>query len=502
MSTDISSISHISSIIGRSEELESLEDTYQSTRSEFIAVYGRRRVGKTFLIREFYSQKEDCYFFQVSGIKKATAQEQFKEFTKEIIRVFYPDFKNIQLESPKSWLHAFEILNDAIKFNLNKENKKNKTVLFLDEIPWLAQRKGKLLSALDYYWNRYWSSEKNIKLVICGSAASWIIKNILNSKGGLHNRVTCRLPIEPFTLKETKEYLKAKGLLYDSAQVLELYMCIGGIPYYLDMLKKGRSAPQNINQLCFQTKGALVDEFNNLFQALFDHASAHENIIKIIANKREGVSRDEIVKTLDMKGGTLSLWLQELEQTGFIQSFLPLGKKYGTYYKIIDEYVLFYLTWMAPLSESGLKTEKNSHYWEEVSQSPRFNAWSGLAFEAVCHKHISNIKRALHIPDSARSGTWRYTPGKKDSIPDAQIDLLFDRPDGLISICEIKYASESFKIDKDCAKDLENKKMVYQLVTGTSKQMTLSMITTFGLKKSDYAEDLIFSDCTLKDLFS
>jgi len=496
MSTDIPNI------IGRTEELEILEDTYQSRRSEFIAVYGRRRVGKTFLIQEFYSQKDDCYFFQVSGIKKATAQEQFKEFTKEIIRIFYADFKNIQLESPKSWLHAFEILSNAMSAAQNTKNAKNKIVLFFDEIPWMAKRKGKLLNALDYYWNRFWSSEKNIKLVICGSAASWIIKNILNTKGGLHNRVTCRMPIDPFTLKETRAYLKAKGLLYDQAQILEIYMCIGGIPYYLDMLKKGRSAAQNINQLCFQRKGALFDEFNQLFQALFDQAAAHETIIKIIANKREGVSRDEILKNLTTKGGTLTLWLQELEQTGFIQSFIPLGKKYGTYYKIIDEYALFYLTWIAPLSESGLKAEKNSHYWEEVSQLPGFTAWSGLAFEAVCHKHISNIKQALHIPEGAQSGTWRYVPIKKSNLPGAQIDLLFDRNDGLVSICEIKYASESFKIDKDCAKDLENKKMVYQLATGTSKQITISMITTFGLKKSDYAEDLIFSDCTMKDLFS
>lgn len=484
-------------IVGRRPELENLEETYESHRSEFVAVYGRRRVGKTFLIRAFFSDKKDCWFFQVSGIKNATSKQQLKEFKKEIIHTFYPSFKKTQFETPKSWLAAFEMLHEAI--NLLSANKK--VVLFFDEFPWMAKRKGRLLNALDYYWNRYWSMQKNIKLIICGSAASWIIKNILNDTGGLHNRVTKRMPMDPLTLQETEGYLKSRGILYDHYQILQLYMCLGGIPYYLDMLKKGLSATQNINQLCFQRKGALIDEFHNLFAALFENGAAHENIIKIIAAKREGVGRDEIADALSVKGGTLTLWLKELEQTGFIESLVPSGRKYGTYYKIIDEYTLFYLTWIEPLIQSGLQVENTNRYWEEMSQSSSWHAWAGLAFESVCYKHIANIRKALHIPDSAVGSTWRASAQKKNNLPGAQIDLLFDRNDNMISLCEIKYANDIFKIDKDMAEILKRKQEVYRTITKTTKQIVISMITTFGLKPSDYAQDLIFSNCTMDDLF-
>lgn len=484
-------------VIGRQAELSLLEEAYQSNRAEFIAVYGRRRVGKTFLIREFFAKKTNCTFFQVSGIQNAEPKEQLEEFKKEVIRVFYTSLKGTKFEPPKNWLSAFEMLHEAITLFGGKRQ----IVLFFDEFPWMAQRKSKLLHALDYYWNRHWSAQKNIKLIICGSAASWIIKNILNHKGGLHNRVTRRVPIAPFTLQETKAYLKNRGISYDNYQILQLYMCIGGIPYYLDMLKKGLSSTQNINKLCFQRKGSLFDEFKNLFIALFDRGTAHEQIIKIIAAKREGVNRDEIATTLSVRGGTLTLWLKELEQTGFIEPFMPLGRKYGTYYKIIDEYTLFYLTWIAPLAQSGIQAESITQYWEETSKTPAWQAWAGLAFEAVCYKHIANIRKALHIPGGAMAGTWRYIPPKRSRIPGAQIDLLFDRNDGMVSLCEIKYANNPFKIDKDYAAILERKKEVYQGATQTSKQIVISLITTFGLKSSDYKEDLVFSSCTLNDLF-
>lgn len=484
-------------VIGRQPELDLLNEAYHSNRAEFIAVYGRRRVGKTFLILEFFFNQTDCLFFRVSGIKNAASTQQLKEFKKEINRVFYPTLKTTQFETPKSWLAAFEMLHEAITlFGAHK-----KIVLFFDEFPWMAKRKGKLLHAVDYYWNRFWSVQKNIKLIICGSAASWIIKNILNDKGGLHNRVTRRMPIDPLTLNETKNYLKSRGVHYDNYQTLQLYMCLGGIPYYLDMIKKGLSAAQNINALCFQRKGSLLDEFNNLFTSLFEKGAAHENIVKIIAAKREGVDRREITAALSVKGGTLTLWLEELKQTGFIESFIPMGRKYGTNYKIVDEYTLFYLTWIAPLIQSGLQIKNTHQYWEEISQTPAWNAWAGLAFESVCYKHIANIRKALHIPGSAIASTWRYIPQKRSHADGAQIDLLFDRNDNMISLCEIKYANSSFKIDKDAAAILKRKKDVYRDATKTKKQIVISMITTFGLKPSDYAEDLIFSNCTMDDLF-
>ena len=483
-------------IIGRKAELSLLKEAYQSKKAEFLAVYGRRRVGKTYLIREFF-QKQNGLFFQVSGIQYAKSSEQLMEFKKEIQRTFYSSLKATQIETPKSWLAAFEMLQEAITLF----GQRQKIVLFFDEFPWMAIRKDKLLQALDYYWNRYWSTQKNIKLIICGSAASWIIENILNNKGGLHNRVTRRIPIEPFALKETKTYLNYHGLHYDNYSILQLYMCIGGIPYYLEMLKKGLSAIQNINQLCFQRKGTLMDEFHNLFKALFNQGAMHEDIIKIIAAKQEGASRDEIETALKTKGGTLTLWLKELEQAGFISTFTPWGRKYGTYYKMTDEYTLFYLTWIEPLRKSGLPIEPKTSYWEVAAHTPRWKYWAGHAFETVCYKHLSSVRKMLNIPEGAVASTWRYIAPKKSKLLGAQIDLVFDRNDNIINICEIKHTSAPFKIDKSYAVVLENKRNVYQAITKTNKQVVISMITTFGLKKSDYADDLIFSSGTLEDFF-
>jgi len=483
-------------IVGRKYEKEKLEKAYNSKRAELIAVFGRRRVGKTFLIRSFFSRKSGT-FFQVTGIHKGTANVQLKEFTKEIKNVFFP--RSAKLDPPKSWMEAFELLTETIK----QQDSKKKIVLFFDELPWMAIRSSKLLQAFEYYWNRFWVSMPNIKLVVCGSATSWIINNIIKNKGGLHNRVTLRLPIEPFTLAETKLFLDHEGVKYDNYQTLQLYMCIGGIPYYLTMLDKGFSAIQNINRMCFQKRGNLSDEFNLLFSSLFNNAELYEIIIKIIASKREGVSREEIEHGVKYKGGRLTQRLSELEQIGFITSFTQWGReKKGIYYKIIDEYILFYLTWIAPGAKARITKEVTSKYWEEVSQTQAWKSWAGYAFEAVCFKHINLIRKALHIPDGAEAYMWKHIPKTGAEIQlGAQIDLVFDRSDGIINICEIKYSKTPYIIDKDGARILLNKVQIYRDVTKINKLIFISLITTFGLKNTINSEKIITSTATLDDLF-
>ena len=484
-------------IVGREEEQRKLQKIFDSKEAEFVAVYGRRRVGKTYLIRNFFDEK-NCIFFQVSGIIKAKASVQLKEFKKALEETFYSQLKSTTLETPKNWMHAFEMLHDAIKlFGGDK-----KVVLFFDEFPWLAIRKTQLLQAVDYYWNRYWSMMANVRLVICGSAASWIIDNILNNKAGLHNRITLKLPIEPFTLNETQIYLKSRSISYDYAQVLQLYMCLGGVPYYLKGVEGKFSAMQNVNQLCFQKSGSLLSEFDNLFSSLFNHSDAHETIIKLMAKKPQGLARKEIAKTMMRKGGKLSTWLKELEHAGFIMSFKPWGRERGgMFYKIIDEYVLFYLHWIVPYRNNLLELESSHAYWEQLSQSPGFKAWSGYAFEAICFKHLSKIRAALSIPNGSPASTWQYR-AKKEDENGAQIDLLFDRPDGVMTLCEIKYANQPFRINKEYALNLKNKIEVYQKTTKTLKQIFVSMITTYGLVESIYNEDLIVSEAKLEDFFS
>ncbi len=483
-------------IVGRQYEQKQLQKIFQSNEAEFVAVYGRRRVGKTHLIREFFDKK-GCIFFRSSGIHKGSLKKQLEKFKKEVESTFYKGYKGARLSSFSNWHDAFEALKDAIDLFAGKQ----KVVIFLDEIPWMATPKSSLLEALDYYWNRHWSEDKRIKLIICGSAASWIIDNVLHDTGGLHNRVTLRLRIDPFTLLETKSYLSYKNIHYSYDQILTLYMCLGGIPFYLNFVEKGLSAIQNINDICFNKKGTLYDEFDLLFASLFKKHDVHEEIITFIASKREGVNRSDIESNFKYKGGRLSGRLRELEEAGFIIEFIPWKKERGIYYKVIDEYTLFYLTWIAPRAASRISKNIDDRYWDVLSNKPTWKAWSGYAFESICFKHISQIKKALHIPDGTEVSSWRYSPDKDEKSSGAQIDLIFDRPDKIVNLCEIKYCCSPFVIDKKYAAIILNREKIYCKVTKTNKQIFHSMIASGGLKKTMYSEGIISSIATLSDLF-
>ena len=480
-------------IIGRQYEQKQLKRILQSDEAEFVAVYGRRRVGKTYLIREFFNTM-DCIFFRTSGIHKGSLKKQLEKFKNEIETTFYKGKKT--LSSFSNWHDAFEVLKDTIDLFAGKQ----KVVLFLDEIPWMATPKSGLLEALDYYWNRHWSGDKKIKLIICGTAASWIIDHILHNTGGLYNRVTLRLPIKPFALSEVKAYLNHKNIHYNHDQLLTLYMCLGGIPFYFNLIEKGLSAIQNINAICFSKKGTLYDEFELLFASLFKKHEIHEEIITFIAGKREGVARSELESHFRYKGGRLTARLKELEETGFIIGFTPWKKERGLYYKVIDEYTLFYLTWIAKKSINPIAKHIDDHYWEVLSTKPAWKAWAGLAFEAICFKHINQIKKALHIPDGSDASSWKYI-SDKEKESGAQIDLVFDRPDNIVNLCEIKYCSAPFVIDKKVAAHLMSREKIYAKVTKTNKQLFLSMVVSGGLKKTMYSEELIVSVVTLDDLF-
>lgn len=480
-------------IIGRKLEQNILEDIFKSRKAEFVAVYGRRRVGKTYLIEQFFKQKP-CLYFYLTGLYQGSLKEQLAVFAKTMGEVFFSE-TGLQIESPKSWMQAFEGLTNAI----NRFVTKNKIVLFFDELPWLASKRSGFKRALDYYWNTKWSKDKRIILVVCGSAASWIIKNIINDKGGLHNRITLQIPLYPFSLKETQAYLNYLGARFNQKQTLELYMALGGIPHYLQKIKPNLSASQNISMLCFVRNGQLFDEFEKLFSSLFEHAETYIELIKIMVTKRNGIARKELENKakLSDSGGTLTERLMALEQAGFVKSFLPIGyAEKGLCYKLIDEYCLFYLTWINPIKRQ-IENEREPNYWTSKSHTPAWHSWAGYAFESVCLKHISELKKALFIPEGALSGSWHY----RGQLEGAQIDLLFDRDDGVITVCEIKYCQSPFEIDKKYAAELEKKIKVLKEQFKTTKQIFLSFITSDPLKKNKYSAELVTSTATLDDLF-
>jgi AAA+ ATPase superfamily predicted ATPase len=486
-----------SKLISRVAEQKILQEFYNSEQPEFLAIYGRRRIGKTFLVKKFFENKK-CFFFCATGIQKGSISDQISRFVTEIGRVFY---KEAQLKNPDDWFGVFDLLAEAInKFSL----KKQKLVLFLDEFPWMVTHKSKLLTVIEYFWNQYWSTNPRIKLIICGSSASWIIKKIINNKGGLHNRITRKIRLSPFNLQETKLFLLEQGIKLTHKQITQLYMVTGGIPYYLSSARKGLSATQIIQDLAFKENNPLFKEFDNLFSSLFDDAIPYVELIRIISRYHYGIAQEDIIKKSKYisRGGRASDRLHELEEAGFLVSFTPYShKKRGIYYRIIDEYILFYLRWIEPIRKTLQKSSLEEGYWEKMKGSPAWYSWSGYAFESICYKHLSKIRKKLNIDAGAIANTWRYVPKLKSKDNGAQIDLLFDRRDDTITICEIKYSETHFIIDKKYAADLIKKRDVFVEKTKTKKQIFIAIVASSNIKENSYSSELIDGVVTLDDLF-
>lgn len=473
-------------VIGRTEEKKLLLDIVNSTDPELVAMYGRRRVGKTFLIRNFLEKQ---LIFEFSGIHNASLNQQLENFTLAMTKA---TGSKIPLAKPKNWQEAFKLLTDYITPLINKQKK----VVFFDEFPWICSPKSGFMQAFEHFWNTWACKQKNLAVIICGSAAAWMINNIINNKGGLHNRVTKRIRLLPFDLHETELFLKDRKINLDRYQILQLYMTMGGIPHYLKEIKKGESATQSIDNICFSKNGLLNEEFKNLYNSLFDDAGNHKLVIKALANNGKGLTRKEIIDICKISsGGGMTQLLDELMESGFISSYIPFGKKSkDVVYKLTDEYSLFYLKFIEHSRSNGKGT------WLKLSRESKWKSWSGIAFESICLKHKQQIKKALGIEGVyTETSGWRYHPPKGEK--GAQIDLLIDRQDFCINICEMKFSVNEFIVDKNYAGDLENKVSVFKSQTKTTKTLFLTLVTTFGIKKNEHAIRLIQNEITMDALF-
>ncbi len=480
-------------IIGRQKEKAILELASRSHEPEFVAVYGRRRVGKTHLIREFFG---DAICFEIIGKHGVTLREQLGNFAQALGKAIG---MGIQPQTPSSWSEAFHQLEQFLESSIQRE-KTAKRVVFLDELPWLNTPRSRFLSSLEHFWNSWGSRQYDFILVICGSAASWMLQNIVRAKGGLHNRLTRQIRLLPFTLGESKVFLKSRGVDLTLLQIVELYMIMGGIPHYLKQTEPGLSAAQIIDMTCFSSQGLLREEFKKLYVSLFDESERNEKIVKTLAKKRHGSTRGEILQSIGLgSGGSASRRLEELEESGFILSQIPFGKKANdTLYRLSDEYSLFYIDWISKLGKRSV----GDGYWLSQQNSPRRRAWAGYAFESLCLKHALRLKAALGIRGvETTEAPWRYQAAAKSQIPGAQIDLLIDRRDNTINICEMKFSESEFTIDKKYAEDLRRKLQVFRQVTGTRKNVFLAMVTTFGVTNNAYAKELVANSLTLEDLF-
>jgi uncharacterized protein len=462
-------------IFARKEELQTLGRLYESKKPEFLAIYGRRRVGKTFLIREFFRDKG--LFFSLTGVKNANAGKQLRNFTEELERTFgLPS----GYKKPKDWFEAFVQLRTAIE----KAKGSQRIILFFDELPWLATPRSGFLQDIDHFWNRYMSEDHRIILIVCGSAASWMIKKVIRNKGGLYGRLTATMRLLPFDLKETEEFLGARGITLNRRSIIDIYMAIGGIPKYLNYIQKGQSPLQIVSQLCFS--GPLEDEFEELYASLFEHHERHVNIVKALAKHPKGLTKQEMAKATNLSaGGGMNTILEELEESGFILAVRDFGKQIKDIrFKLIDEYSLFYLKWQMKAKEWGLNA-RDSTFWINQFNSPLGKAWVGYAFEMLCLKHLPNIKKALGISGILTSASsWVYKPRKEEKDRGVQIDLLIDRADNCINLCEIKYCDEEFTINKSYDKELREKKSIFLNITKSKKSVILTLIAPYGVKKN------------------
>jgi hypothetical protein len=398
-------------------------------------------------------------------------------------------FKKAKKEETSNWLIAFNQLSNII----DKKKRKAKPVLFFDELPWIASKRSGFMEALAHWWNN-WASQQNIVVVICGSAASWMLDNIVNAKGGLHNRITKLISLMPFTLAETKKFLISKQIKLSHFQIVQLYLAMGGIPHYLEQLQKGTSAAQNIQDLCFTKNGSLRNEFENLYFALFDNAENHIKIIKALASKSSGIDRQEILKLTDISdGGGFSKTLKELEASGFISTFQPLEKKKkDTIFRLTDEYSLFYLKFI-----EGSRVKN----WLATSQQQQYKIWCGYAFENLCVKHADNILEALEIA-GIQSNVNSFLHRPDDDYPKGfQIDMLIDRKDNILNICEMKFYADEFVIKKDYAKNLRTKREGLKAVLKTKKTVHITFISIYGVFENQNKIDLVDNDLSIEIFF-
>lgn len=460
-------------IVGREEEIRQLQRAYASENSEFVAVYGRRRIGKTFLIRETFREH---FTFQYTGVWGISNKEQLEEFYQNLTRQgLSPEAK-----SPKTWFEAFHLLEDLIISSSQKRK-----IIFLDELPWMDAPNSRFIPAFEHFWNGWASARKDILLIICGSATSWIINKIFRNKGGLYNRVTCRIRLSQFSLAECEEYVKRHGLPFNRNTILEGYMVMGGIPYYWSNLDASKSLGYNINNLFLKESGMLRDEFNYIYASMFNKPEKYLKVVEALAGKKSGLTRDEIIKRSKLdSNGQLSGILEDLIECGFVRKYCHVDKRLrDAIYQLVDCYTLFYYQFVK--AAHGVDEE----YWVRLMRTPTYNTWCGLSFERVCLLHTRQIKKALGISGiMANIFSWHIK--SNNYHPGVQIDLLIDRADNVVNICEMKYAPEGYAMTAASLKSLKTKIGVLRQYISPRKYISTVMVTSNGVIRNQHSSEI------------
>ena len=473
----------MNTLIGRTEEQRALERYEHSNRSEFVVVYGRRRIGKTFLVRQYF---KDRFAFSYVGRHNVSRQEQLNSFAQALAQQggspYVPTLGN--------WHEAFSLLQK----HLERMSKRRRKVVFLDEIPWMDSPKSDFVAALETFWNAWADLRDDILLIACGSATSWIVKKLFKNRGGLYNRVTCQLYLRPFNLSEVEVYLKSRSFVWDRFQIAQCYMTVGGVPYYLSLLDPTQSLAQNIDRLFFSSTNAqLRTEFEELFAVLFTNHENHLKTVRMLAERREGFTRKEISSRTGLGGSSLTTLLDELERCDFIISYRKWGSKTkDIIYRLADAYTLFSYKFVEG------QDAKDPHRWQHLLGKPQVSTWQGFSFELLCLLHLEQIKQALGISGMATyASAWRSQ--SKDVA--TQIDLIIERADRIINLCEMKFSTQQYAISKDYEEHLRLRMSLFAAESKTRKGLAVTMVTTFGLLPGRHT-GIVSSQVVLDQLFN
>jgi len=473
-------------LIGRKSEQYELLNAASAEYSKFVAVYGRRRVGKTFLIRETFNYN---FTFQHTGLANGKVKDQLLAF-----RISLQTASGKKYKQFKTWYEAFFALEEWLGSLPD-----GKKTVFFDEMPWMDTPRSNFISGLEHFWNSWASARKDILLIVCGSATSWIVKKLINNHGGLHNRLTNKILLHPFTLSECEQYSEKHQLNLSRYQLAEAYMIMGGIPFYWSMLKKNLSLAQNIDELFFnQNDEGLTHEYEQLYASLFNNPEPYMHVVTALAKKKTGLTRAEIVEDTGIHtSGDLTRYLDELEWCGFIRKYNCIGKQSkDALFQLIDNFTLFYFQF--------IKGNRNndSHFWTNSLGSALYRTWGGLAFERVCLQHINQIKKALGIAGVLSNVySWRAKADEDKGIDKTQIDLLIDRKDGVINLCEMKFSEQEYVITEKEENNLRRRRGNFITATRTKKAVHITLVTPYGIKQNIHSA-IVQNEVTLDDLFN
>lgn len=470
-------------MVGRRKECNSLQMVMESNEAEFVVVYGRRRVGKTFLINTYYN---DSYAFKLTGLAKKSKQEQLANFHSSLIRYS----KGRKYTKPRTWYEAFDMLRDLLETTSTEK----KRVIFIDELPWMDTRGSNLVSALEHFWNDWASTQNDMVFIVCGSATSWITKKIVKNHGGLHNRVTKKIYLHPFTLSETKEYLLNRDIQMEDKEIAECYMIMGGIPYYLKNIRRGYSLAQNVDEMFFSDHGSLDGEFDALYASLFEKSDQYIKVVEALSEKNKGLTREELLAVTKMSNnGHFSVILQDLIDCDFIRSYRGYGNtSKNRLYQLLDPFTLFYFKFIRKFGTM----EKS--FWQYQVGTRLHDTWAGLAFEQLCLMHHANIEKALGISGiMTQTFSWLSSGDAKER---AQIDLVIKRSDRVINVCEMKFYEDEYEMRKRDYEDMDRRIRLFRQSISERATIHPVLVTTYGLKRNEYS-GMFQNVVTLSDLF-